>query len=43
MLKAYLRTVRPTIRMLAWLLAIATLLAWLVGYLSGLVVIWITT
>lgn len=43
MLKTYLRTLRPTIRMLAWLLVIATLLAWLVGYLSGLIVIWFNT
>lgn len=39
-LKSYLRTVRPTIRTLAWLLAAATVLAWTVGYLAGVVVVW---
>jgi hypothetical protein len=42
-LKTYLRTARPTIRMLAWLLAAATVLAWTVGYLAGVVVIWFTS
>jgi hypothetical protein len=39
-LKTYLRTVRPTIRMLAWLLALMTVLSWTIGYLAGVAVMW---
>jgi hypothetical protein len=39
-LKTYLRTIRPTIRMLAWLLALMTVLSWTIGYLAGVAVMW---
>ena len=39
-LKTSLRTVRPRIRTLVLFLAIATLLAWTIGYVAGLIVIW---
>lgn len=38
--KTFLRSWRPTINVLALLLAGAVILAWLVGFLAGLVVIW---
>jgi hypothetical protein len=39
-LKTRLRTPRPRIRTLAFLVAVATLLAWTIGYVAGLIVLW---